>query len=99
MTGAFDSRFAGAVTVTDTDGSRAARAFIQPMNVKDPETPAVTAAGVVDPRRWLLIMEPVEISAPAEVSDGKSVYTLLRWEDVSGHIEGVLARKGDAGNA
>ena len=96
MTGAFDSRFAGGVTVTDTNGSRTARAFIQPMSVKDPETPALTAAGVSDPRRWLLIMEPTEICGPAEISDGKSVYALLRWEDISGHIEGVLARKGDA---
>ena len=95
MTGAFDSRFAGAVTVRDGNGSRTARAFIQPMSVKDPETPQITAAGVVDARRWLLIMEPVAISGQAEISDEKSVYALLRWEDVSGHIEGVLARKGD----
>lgn len=95
MTGAFDSRFAGAVTVTDGNGSRTARAFLQPMDVRDPETSAATAAGVVDGRRWLLIMEPAAIAGSAEISDGTHRYALLRWENVSGHIEGVLARKGD----
>lgn len=96
MTGAFDSRFAGAVTVRDANGSRTARAFIQPVSIRDPEAPRITAAGIVDDRRWLLIAEPVAIADPAEISDGTSVYALLRWENVSGHIEGVLARKGDA---
>ena len=95
----FDSRFARSVLVTDGGGERGVRAFIQPVSVRDPETPTPTAAGVVDERRWLLIMEPAALLGPAEIRDGERVYSLLRWEEIGGHIEGLLCLKGGAGNA
>ena len=95
----FDSRFARGVLLTDGSGERGIRAFIQPVSVNSPETPAPTAAGVVDQRRWLLIMEPAELNGPAEITDGGRVYSLLRWEEIGGHIEGLLCLKGGAGNA
>ena len=95
----FDSRFARRVLVTDGSGERSVRAFIQPVSVRDPEMPAATVAGVVDPRRWLLIMEPAAPVGPAEIRDGDRVYSLLRWEEIGGHIEGLLCLKGGAGSA
>lgn len=95
----FDSRFARSVLLTDGSGERGVRAFIQPVSVKDPERPSPTAAGVVDERRWLLIMEPVAPAGPAEIVDGGRVYSLLRWEEVGGHVEGLLCLKGGAGDA
>lgn len=97
MSGPFASRFARSVTVTDAAGTYTARAFLQAVSVKDPETPKATAAGVTDPRRWLLIMEPLTLTGPVTVSDGTNSYALLRWEDVSGHVEGVLCLKGGGG--
>ena len=95
----FDSRFARTVLVADGGGERGVRAFIQPVSVRDPERPSPTVAGVVDERRWLLIMEPAALLGPAEIRDGDRVYSLLRWEEVGGHIEGLLCLKGGAGNA
>lgn len=95
----FDSRFARSVLVTDASGERGARAFIQPVSVNRPETPTPTAAGVVDERRWLLIMEPAALDGPVEIRDGDRVYSLLRWEDTGGHIEGVLCLKGGGEHA
>lgn len=95
----FDSRFARRVLVTDTGGERGVRAFIQPLSLRDPEAPSPTVAGVADTRRWLLIMEPAAIAGPAEIRDGDRVYSLLRWEEAGGHIEGILCLKGGAGNA
>ena len=95
----FDSRFARSVLVTDASGERGVRAFIQPVSVNRPETPTPTVAGVVDERRWLLIMEPAAIAGPAEIRDGDRVYSLLRWEETGGHIEGLLCLKGGGGNA
>lgn len=95
----FDSRFARSVLVTDGGGERGVRAFIQPVSVISPEAPLPTAAGVADQRRWLLIMEPAELGGPAEIRDGGRVYSLLRWEEVGGHIEGLLCLKGAVENA
>ena len=95
----FDSRFARSVLVTDAGGERGVRAFIQPVSVNRPETPTPTVAGVVDERRWLLIMEPAALNGPAEIRDGDRVYSLLRWEETGGHIEGLLCLKGGGGNA
>lgn len=95
----FDSRFARSVRLADRGGERDARAFIQPLSVKAPETPTPTIAGVADARRWLLIMEPADIDGPAEIRDGDRVYSLLRWEEIGGHIEGLLCLKGGAGDA
>ncbi|MCD8008575.1 MAG: hypothetical protein LUF68_06525 [Clostridiales bacterium] len=73
------------------------RSFLRPVNPKSPETPELTAAGVADGRRWLLLMEPAEISGRAEIIDGGARYALLRWERLESHIEGVLCREaGDA---
>lgn len=95
----FDSHFARSVLVTDAGGERGVRAFIQPVSVRDPEAPSPTAAGVADQRRWLLIMEPAALNGPAEIRDGGRVYSLLRWEEVGGHIEGLLCLKGGGGDA
>ena len=95
----FDSAFAKPVRVTDSSGTRTLRAFIQPLSVTEPESPSATAAGVADRRRWLLIMEEAALTGPTEIGDGADCYILLRWENISGHIEGVLRRKGDADNA
>ena len=97
MRGVFSSSFARSVTVTAGGETRTSRAFIQPLSLETPavETPRATAAGVTDPRRWLLILDAAELpEGPAEVSDGESVYALLRRETVAGHIEGILRRKG-----
>lgn len=96
MKGAFDSTFARSVTVRDGEGEKRARAFIQPMKLQRPETPTITAAGIADERRWLLIMEPLTLQGRAEVVDGETHYQLLRWEWVGNkdHIEGVLKRRG-----
>ena len=97
MRGVFSSSFARSVTVTAGGESGTFRAFIQPLSLETPETPRATAAGVTDPRRWLLILDAAELpEGPAEVSDGESVYALLRRETIAGHIEGVLQRKGAA---
>ena len=95
----FDSRFARSVRVTDGGGERDVRAFIQPLSVSSPEAPTPTVAGVADARRWLLIMEPAELNGPAEIRDGDRVYSLLRWEEINGHIEGLLCLKGGGENA
>lgn len=100
MRGVFSSSFARTVTVTAGSGEpRTLRAFIQPLNLETPETPRITVAGVADPRRWLLILEAAELpEGPVEITDGETVYTLLRRENISGHIEGILrkCRKGDS---
>ena len=99
MRGVFSSSFARSVTVTAGGETRTLRAFIQPLSLETPavETPRATAAGVTDPRRWLLILDAAELpEGPAEVSDGESVYALLRRETVTGNIEGILRRKGAA---
>ena len=95
----FDSAFVKRVRVTDSSGTRMLRAFIQPLSVTEPETPSATPAGVVDRRRWLLIMEAAALTGPAEIGDGADCYILPRWENISGHIEGVLRRKEDAEDA
>ena len=101
MRGVFSSPFARSVTVTAGGETRTLRAFIQPLSLETPavETPRATAAGVTDPRRWLLILDAAELpEGPVEVTDGESVYALLRRETVAGHIEGILRRvKGGGG--
>ena len=95
----FDSRFARSVTLADRGGEREVRAFIQPVSIKNPETPSPTVAGVADQRRWLLIMEPADIGGGAEIRCGGRRYSLLRWEEIGGHIEGLLCLKGGTGDA
>ena len=95
MMSPFDSGFARSVTLRNEQGERRARAFIQPMAAERPETPTRTVAGVVDERRWRILMEPLEIHGKTEIIDGNDHYLLLRWEMMGegSHIEGVLKRK------
>ena len=99
MNAPFDSAFAHNVSVTDGNGTRTLRAFLQPLSVTEPEAPAATVAGIVDFRRRLLIMEDAALTGPVEIADGGENYLLLRWEHIDGHIEGVLKRKEAAENA
>ncbi|MBR1659920.1 MAG: hypothetical protein IJ705_06345 [Oscillospiraceae bacterium] len=95
----FDSHLAKRVSVSDGRGIQILRAFIEARSVTEPETPLPSPAGVADPRRWLLIMENAELIGPVEIRDERYVYALTRWENVGGHIEGVLRRKGDVSDA
>ena len=100
MRGVFSSSLARSVTVTAGGETRTLRAFIQPLSLETPavEAPRATVAGVADPRRWLLILDAAELpEGPIEITDGGDVYALLRRENISGHIEGILRRKGVAG--
>lgn len=99
MRNMFSSRFAENVTVRDAGGSRSARAFLRPVSVTSPEAPALSPAGMLDERRWRIILEPISLSGPVTVVSGNTEYLLLRYEMIGGgdHIEGLLCRK--AGNA
>ena len=94
MRGVFSSSFARTVAVTAGGETRMLRAFIQPLNLETPETPRATVAGVADPRRWLLILDAAELpEGPVEITDGETVYALLRRDSAAGHVEGILCLK------
>ena len=101
MKGVFFSRFAETVTLRDDNGSRRVRAFLRPASVAEPETPLLSPAGVLDERRWRIILEPVVLSGPVTVISGGTEYLLLRYELIGGgdHIEGLLCRKAGDGYA
>ena len=91
----FSSPFARSVTVTAGGETRTLRAFIQPLSLETPEVPRATAAGVTDPRRWLMILDAETLpNGPVTIADGETVYALLRRESVAGHVEGILCRSG-----
>ena len=58
-------------------------------------------AGMADERRWLLIMEPLELSGAVTVADGEREYALLRREMIGGghNLEGVLCLKAGGADA
>ena len=91
----FQSAFARTVTVTDADGTRQVRAFLEPESIKSPETPEITAAGVVDGRRWRVILPPMTLHGPVTLTDGSGVYRLLRHERIGSghHVEAVACRE------
>ena len=93
MRSIFDSALARTVTVTDGSGTRTARAFLQPADTVRPEAPEITAAGVVDGRRWRVILPPLALTAPVTLAADGARYRLLRWETVGGHLEGVARRE------
>ena len=96
MKNIFDSSFAHALTVTDDSGSTAARAFIEPRSIDLPETPAITAAGIADGRRWRVILPPLALSGEVTLTDEDgNEYRLLRWESIGNghHIEALACRE------
>ncbi len=93
MRSIFESPLARTVTVTDSGGTYTARAFLQPLSVRTPETPEITPAGVVDGRRWRVIAQPLSLTGPVTFTDGSAVYRLLRWEEIGGHLEGIACRE------
>lgn len=96
----FDSHFARAVKVTDTQGTRVRRAFLRPESLRRPETPEMSPAGISDERRWLLIMEADDLQGPVTITDGNREYILMRRELIGGdHIEGLLCLKAGDGDA
>ncbi|MBE6914322.1 MAG: hypothetical protein E7472_05245 [Ruminococcaceae bacterium] len=101
MKSVFDCAFARNVRVADAAGEYSARAFIRPLSLTKPETPTHSCAGVADGRRWLLIMEPLELSGKVTVTDGDREYVLLRREMIGGgnHIEGLLCLKAGGADA
>ena len=102
MRGIFHSRFACTVTVTDSSGSRSARAFLRPASLTAPELPELSPAGVLDGRRWRIILEPLELTGQVTVTtDDGTEYLLLRREIIGGgdHIEGLLCRKAGESDA
>ena len=102
MKSPFTSRFARCVTVTDSLGSRSAKAFLYPVSVAAPEAPVLSPAGARDARRWKLLLEPMELTGEVTVTAEGRAYLLLRRETIGGgdHIEGLLCRiAGDDENA
>ena len=101
MKNIFDSSLACAVTVTDESGSTTAKAFIEPARIETPETPEITAAGIVDGRRWRVILPPMLLAGAVTVTDGDGeVYRLLRRELIgNGHHIEAVARREEAATA
>lgn len=95
MKSIFNSRFARSVTVTDSNGSYNVRAFLLPASVKTPETPELSPAGVLDKRRWLIILPPMTLTGQTTVTADGTDYCLLRYEEIGrgDHLEGLLCLK------
>ena len=96
MKSIFHSRFARTVTVTDGSGNHTVRAFLRPASLTVPEAPELSPAGVLDGRRWRIILEPLVLSGRVTVTtDDGMEYLLLRHEIIGGgdHMEGLLCRK------
>ena len=87
----FQSRFACAVTVTDAYGSRETRAFLEPLSTVRPETPEITELGVVDARRWRVILPAMALQGAVCLTADGERYRLLRRETVGNghHIEAL----------
>lgn len=88
----FQSIFARAVTLTDASGSRETRAFLEPLSAVRPEAPEITELGVVDGRRWRVILPAMALQGEVTLSaDGKH-YRLLRYENIGNehHMEALV---------
>ena len=101
MRSIFDSRLARSVTVTDGSGGQNVRAYIYPVSVRTPEVPELSPAGLLDERRWRIILPNMTLSGQVTVTDGSTDYLLLRYEVIGGgdHIEGILCRKAGESDA
>ena len=101
MKDVFRSAFAQSVIVTDDTGCYAARAFIEPLHAETPEAPEITEAGLVDGRRWRVILPPMELAGAVTVTDADGeVYRLLRRELIgNGHHIEAVARREEAATA
>ena len=85
----------------DRDGEREALGFIQPENVKNPER-ALEAlpGGVVDKRRYILIVGAESLAGVSRLRRGNQVFELLRWENICGsHCEALLKLKAGGADA
>jgi len=87
----FQSRFARAVILTDASGSRETGAFIEPLSAVRPEAPEITELGVVDGRRWRVILPAMELQGEVTLSVDGATYRLLRRENIGNghHIEAL----------
>lgn len=98
------SGFAQDVTIRENGAERAAKAFVRPESVKNPEKPhSETPAGLRDKRRWLFMTAADAISGgeDVEIVLGSGVYAVLRCELVGGgsHWEGLMRLKGGGDHA
>ena len=91
----FQSALARSVMLTDDNGTRSVRAFFAPVRITAPETPQITAAGTVDGRRWRVILPPLALDGTVTLTDGDTVYLLLRRETIGNgdHIEALACRQ------
>ena len=87
--------------MTDDAGSYTAKVFIEPLHAETPEAPEITAAGLVDGRRWRVILPPMDLAGAVTVTDGDGeVYRLLRRELIgNGHHIEAVARREEAATA
>ena len=91
----FSSRIACTVTVTDERGAQETRAFIEPLSAVKPETPEITALGLVDGRRWRVILPPLQLCGEVTLTAAGETYRLLRREmpGTGHHIEALAGKE------